>query len=522
MPIPLKEAEYSDLLEPNYQKALKLSNRYSFINANLLPMFSKEEQELFMEYQAVLLKINKRAEDYLDDVYPLIPQLAEHHMIQRMNPYDGVDGSCKKQLMLNLCMSSFFPELDMALSASSILVGNALFHNANRSDFQQKALEEIYTGKAIGGIGITEMAHGSDAVNMKMRASIADNGDITYNGTKIYTTNGPVADYFATYGVTDISNPRRTMMLTLFDRDDEGLDPKRLHIPDAQGVGVGKIGYNNVTVSKDRMIAAPGVGYRRLFRGLTPERMVIIGGALGGIWNAIAHASIFTQIRHQFHKPLFKHQGISDPLADIYSRAAAYTSFAFQAADYYDKNISAKLHKGEDPDKMAEGTAAILAAQGKYLTSKFAQEAAYECQQMMGGRGVLNEIGSNNVIQRGLTMSKLTEVLGGHRNIQLMIVEQGIKAGTAMAIGRNIKKAKKQHQSQQEEIVKLYMGRAEGILTNSDAQFISNETKLKLKMAMTKLTTAASEKNMIEMDAYGRALPRILGQAEKEIYKAKK
>ena len=40
---------------------------------------------------------------------------------------------------------------------------------------------------------------------MKMQAKIGDDGSVTYNGTKIYTTNGAVADYFSTYGVTDIS-----------------------------------------------------------------------------------------------------------------------------------------------------------------------------------------------------------------------------------------------------------------------------------------------------------------------------
>ena len=216
MPIKLEDSEYTNLLEKNYVRALKTQNRFSFMNASVLPMFDKDEQEMFMGFQSVLLKLDKIADQYVDDVYPMIPMLGEHHMVQRMNPFDGVDGSCKNQLMLNLCMSSFNPELDMALSASSILVGNALFHNPKRTDVQQKALDEIWTGRGIGGIGITEMNHGSDAVNMKTVAKIADNGDITYNGTKIYTTNGAVADYFATYGVTDISNTRQTMVLTLF------------------------------------------------------------------------------------------------------------------------------------------------------------------------------------------------------------------------------------------------------------------------------------------------------------------
>ena len=111
-----------------------------------------------------------------------------------MNPYKGVSGSCKTQMLLNLAGNMVSPELDVAVTASGILVGNSLLHNPKRSAIQEEALEGIYNGTKIGGIGITEMEHGSDAVNMKTRASIAENGDITYNGIKIYTTNGPVAD----------------------------------------------------------------------------------------------------------------------------------------------------------------------------------------------------------------------------------------------------------------------------------------------------------------------------------------
>jgi len=485
-------------------------------------MLSKEEQDLFLGFQSVCKKHKKDVAKNADNVYGLIPEFAEHHMLQRMNPFDGVKGSCKHQLLLNIALSSFFPELDMALSASSILVGNALFHNPKRTDVQQKAMEEIWAGRSIGGIGITEMEHGSDAVNMKTKASIADNGDITYNGKKIYTTNGAVADYFATYGVTDISNPRRTMMLTLFKREDEGLDTKRLHIPNARGVGIGEVDYNNVTVSKDRMIAPEGEGYKRLFRGLTPERMVIVGGALGGIWNSIAHAALYTQIRHQFGKPIFKYQGIGSHLADLYAQSTALTTFGFQAADFYDQKIASAIHKGESPSKMDEGTAAVLAAQAKYLISKFGQKCGYECQQMMGGRGVLDEPGSNNIIQRTVTLGQLIEVLGGHRNIQLMIVEQGIKMGAGMAIGRNIKKAKRKHAKTQAELLDMYIERGKKILASEDLEHVSDSTKDKLELAITRLEKAKETGNDIDLKGYGIAIPRILGQAEKEIYKAKK
>ncbi len=519
MPIKLSDAVFGNLLEKNYNKALSLGNRYSFINSNIFPLLNKEEIDLFSEFQDICKKLVKDVN--VEDAYTILPKLGEHYMLQRMNTYDGVVGSCKRQLLLNMAVNGMAPEVDMAMTASSILVGNSLYHNPDRTEVQEKALKEIYRGTAVGGIGITEPEHGSDAVNMKTVGSIADNGDVTYNGTKIYTTNGAVADYFSTYGVTDISNPRRTMMLTLFKRDDPGLNVERLHIPAAAGVGIAKVTYDNVTVPKDRMLAAPGVGYRRLFRGLTPERFAITAGTVAGLWQALATGTIYTQLRHQFGKPLFKYQGISHVLSDTYSELSAYTAFTIQIADFYDKKIGSKIHKGETPNAMDEATAAILAAQGKYLTARMSHRATYEIVQLMGGRGAIDEPGSNNMINRGENISRLMEVLGGHRNIQRMIIEMGLKASTAMAIGSNIKKAKRQQGKVVDNITQLTLARAEKMLSEETA-FLPEEEKTALNTAITKLKAAVETKNKIEMAAYARALPKVLSKAGKAVYKAKK
>ncbi len=519
MPIKLREVAYTNLLEKNFEKALSLRNRYSFINANIFPLLSKDEQDLMLGFQEVCVKLQKEIDPL--DVYPITPKLGEHHMMQRMNPFDGFDGSCKHQMLLSMALNGMGPEVDMAVTASSILVGNSLFHNPKRNELQEKALRQIWDGTAIGGIGITEMNNGSDAVNMKMKATINADGGFTYNGTKIYTTNGAVADYYSTYGVTDISNPRRTMMLGFFKRGDEGLKAERLNIPGAPGVGIAKVTYDNVTVGADRLLAAPGEGYRRLFRGLTPERIAIISGSTAGAWHSLASGAIFSQIRYQFGKPILKYQGISHTLTDLYSKLAAYTAFGFQVADFYDTKVGNKIHHGEKPNPMDEGTVAIMASQAKYLTAKFAHECAYEVVQTMGGRGSISEPGSQNIISRGENLARLMEVIGGHRNIQLMIVEAGLKATTMMSIDRFVKKAKKNEAKTVSDVNNIYLKRAEALLAE-DGAFLSEGSKAQISETITRLKAAMESKHRVDLKAYSAAIPKILNAAGKEIYKAKK
>jgi alkylation response protein AidB-like acyl-CoA dehydrogenase len=515
----LADVPYCRLLEDNYEKAFSLENRYSFINANIFPILSKEEIELFTGFQEVCKKLYKDAQQMSDDIYPLFPKLGEHHMIQRMNPFDGIEGSTKHQMLLSLAEAQMSPIVDLAVIPSGVLTANSLHHNSKRSEIQEKVLQELYRGTKVGAISITEPKQGSDAVNMKMNVKINQDNSITYNGTKIYTTNGAVADYITAYGVTDISEPRRTMALTLFQRGDQGLSTERISIPAAPGVGIARVNFDNVTVPADRLVAPPGEGYKRLFQGLTPERICIIGSSMAGLWGSLVYGVIFSQIRHQFGKPIFKYQGISHKLADLYAQSAAMTAFAFNVADFYDKKVASKIHKGEKPNPLDEGSAAVMAAQGKYLLSKTVAKCAYEVVQTMGGRGAVDESGSNNGIGRGENMTRITEVVGGHRNIQLMIIEMGLRASSSMAIQSYIDKAAKSNRKMNAEILQLMVEKAQKMLATDGDKM--GDVKPKLEIILTKLKEAGEMGNRIEEEAYARALPNVLNEAGKAIYKAK-
>ena len=274
-----------------------LKNRYSFLNANP-SMLSKEEQDVFTDMQEKLSKFQKDVKA-IKDVYEIFPKLGENYLLQRLNPYKGMEGNTKLQLLLALCTAQLSPEVDMAMAASAILGGNALCHVTEPNDVILKAIDEIFTGKKIACIGITEMDRGSDAVNQECMSKINEDGSLTMNGTKIYTTNGPKADYFVAYGVTDLIDPRRSMTQGLFTRE-HGVKTSRLCIPAAPLVHIGKTYFDNVTCPK-YVLAGPGLGYKRLFEGLVPSvndyRFALV------VWTMLATASIFTQMRFQFVSP---------------------------------------------------------------------------------------------------------------------------------------------------------------------------------------------------------------------------
>jgi len=113
---------------------------------------------------------------------------------------------------------------------------------------------------------------------------VEDGDDVIINGEKIFTTNGPVADYFIVYAVSDTKRPRETMYQVIVERGMEGLETNRLELPAVPRIQIGQTIFRNVRVPKANILGFAGQGYENLFSGLVAERGAIIGSGLGISW----------------------------------------------------------------------------------------------------------------------------------------------------------------------------------------------------------------------------------------------
>lgn len=69
---------------------------------------------------------------------------------------------------------------------------------------RERLLPKIIAGELIGAHAITEPESGSDAFAMRTEA-VAHEGGWLLNGTKIFVSNGPIADHVVVYACTDRS-----------------------------------------------------------------------------------------------------------------------------------------------------------------------------------------------------------------------------------------------------------------------------------------------------------------------------
>lgn len=373
------------IIDDQIHEKMTLENVFKIFNDNVFPMLNEEEKDYCNQLQEFCLELNPKI-DKSKDVYVLFPELGKHGYMQRINLWnDFKPYGMKKEILLGTHLSMLDAQLELGRLASGILCGNPTFHyysHGGTGDTIQKVQDDLMSGQKIGCIGITEPNRGSDAVNMTTIAS-KDGDALIYNGEKVYTTNGPKADYFCAYGVHNAEDPRGTMVQAMIKRE-FGVRTERLKINSVPRVHIAHTFFNNVKIPREYILADNGQGYVRLFEGLVPERLGIMGSGIGICWAGLINGIIYTNLRKQFGKPVVRYQGVGYGLADLLTKSTAATSLALQAATIYDD----KILFAEKPSKEAEKWVAGISSQGKYYTAKLTHEICYEVQQHMGGVSV--------------------------------------------------------------------------------------------------------------------------------------
>jgi alkylation response protein AidB-like acyl-CoA dehydrogenase len=404
------------IIKDEILEKMSLENVYKITNDNLFPILNEHERAFCKELQEFCLELRPKI-DKSKDVYELFPVLGNEGYIQRINLFkDFRPYGMKTEVLLGTHLSCLDSQLELARLASGILCGNPtyhFFHHGHESEAIRRVQEGLISGKKIGCIGITEPERGSDAVNMTSKCTKTDDG-VRFVGEKVYTTNGPKADYFCAYGCTNLANPRGTMIQAMISRDFGGITTNRLKIDYVPRVHIAHT-FIDTNVPYDYILGDEGAGYKNLFEGLVPERLGIMGSGLGICWAALAYGIIYTNLRLQFGQPIIKYQGVGFSLADLLSRTSAATALALQAASVYDEHILFS----EKPSKQAEKWVAAISSQGKYLVAKLSADVTYTVQQQMGGISVTD----NTDVQELASTSNIEEVIGGSRNIQLFIIQ---------------------------------------------------------------------------------------------------
>ena len=171
---------------------------------------------------------------------------------------------------------------------------------------EQKAkyYDALASGEMIAAFCLTEPGAGSDAASVKTKAE--DKGDHwLLNGSKIWITNGGIADFFTVFARTGDKGARAKLSAFIVTKDMEGVSVS--HHEDKMGLRASSttsVYFEDVKVPKDHLLGPLHGGFKVAMNILNSGRSGLGGGAVGAMKAPIARSSKYAMERKQFGQPI--------------------------------------------------------------------------------------------------------------------------------------------------------------------------------------------------------------------------
>ena len=302
----------------------------------------------------------------------------------------------------------------LSYGAHANLCVNNIFRNG--SDAQRRRyLPPLCSGAAVGALALTEPDAGSDAVGIQTTA-VRDGDDYVLNGTKMFITNGPVADTLVLYAKTDRHAGARGITAFIVESDSPGFAvAKKLAKVGHRGSPTGMLSLQDVRVPAGNVLGTENGGVRIMMSGLDIERAFLAGESLGLAEAALEHAIAYAKERRQFGRPIGSFQLVQGKIADMYTQVEAARWLVYRTA------VLVEERNGQGVAK--EASAAIMYA------AEVSTRVALDAMQVQGGFGYLLE----SPVQRILRDAKLLEIGAGTTEVRKLIIARELLGIDAIA-----------------------------------------------------------------------------------------
>lgn len=259
----------------------------------------------------------------------------------------------------------------LSYGAHSNLCINQIVRNASEEQ-KRKYLPGLLTGEHVGALAMSEPGAGSDVVSMRLRAERQPDGAYVLNGSKMWITNGPVAETLVVYAKTDPGAGAKGITAFLIERGMPGFSTaQKLDKLGMRGSDTCELLFENCRVPAENIMGAENRGVYVLMSGLDYERLVLSAGPLGLMQACLDVVVPYAAERRQFGKPIGDFQLIQGKLADMYTTTRATRAFVYATAAAADagqanrKDCAAViLYAAEAATRMALDAIQILGGNG--------------------------------------------------------------------------------------------------------------------------------------------------------------
>lgn len=270
---------------------------------------------------------------------------------------------------------------------------------------KQEYLTPSIEGKKIGCLCITEPFGGSDVAGMKSTA-VKDGDSYIINGSKTFITNGIYSDYLVVAAKTSPELGNKGMSIFVMDRDTPGIASTKLDKLGWRASDTGEISFTDVRIPAENLMGEEGQGFPYIMQHFALERLIMGINAHARTEHALQYTLGYMSERTAFGRSIDKFQALRHKIADIASEVEMCKEFNY--------SIAKRLNQGEYVVKEA--------SMSKLLSTKIADQAIYDCLQLLGGYGYMEDY----PLARMLRDSRLGPIGGGTSEILREIIAKMI------------------------------------------------------------------------------------------------
>ncbi len=294
--------------------------------------------------------------------------------------------------------------LMLAYGAHTFLCADTIFSHGT-DEQRARYLPKLVTGEHIGCMGLTEPNAGSDVASMRTKA-IRDGDAYVLNGSKIFITNGPIADVAVVYAKTDPAAAHAGISAFVVERGTAGFEAgEPLHKMGVRSSQTSELFFDDCRIPAENLLGVEGGGFLMAMQTVEWDRSALMAPFLGGMQYALGRCAQYAVERKQFGKPIADYQAVKSKLAEM--------KIFYEAARALIYRIAWCKDQGQPLNHLE-------AAVAKLFMGDWSLKPANEAITLMGGYGYCHEYDMERLLRDG----RLAAIGGGTSEIQKMIISK--------------------------------------------------------------------------------------------------
>src|SRR5579859_258068 len=288
------------------------------------------------------------------------------------------------------------------------------------TDAQKRAyLPKLATGEYIGAYALTEPGVGSDAMSIRTRASLAEDGQhYILNGAKQWISNAGFADVMVVFAKIDDTKHSAFIVETKWEGISTGAEEKKVGI---KGSSTRTVYFDNVHVPVENLLGEIGKGYKIAFNILNIGRLKLGPGAVGGAKNVLAICLKYAKERKAFGSAIAEFGAIRHKLAEIAIRTFAVESMVWRVVGLIESQLARSAHDHHADSQIELKAVEEYAAECsmiKVYASEMLDYVVDEGVQIHGGYGYHQDY----AVERAYRDSRVNRIFQGTNEINRILI----------------------------------------------------------------------------------------------------